>query len=215
MKLSKKAKNYVPLIPPIQKSFVDFTKDEAQEYFKWFLDHIDERCDYLILKISGEMNFSNEKIDYSVESLKTVWKWFLMNAEIIKRHNKIRNSFFNEQKKHTDTFINAVLDEGDCELSVFTHYMIRDIGMYLGKVLKSNYPILEWTFKTKPKNYISVNEPLLIGFVDDNPSYPKPFYPDLEPIAFVRGCAINLLDGSYHEDDLFNVCMKWIKWIPQ
>ena len=191
MKLSKK---YIPLISPIQKPFVDFTKKEAQEYFVWFLDNIDDRCNYLISKVSDGLKIPIDRIDYSVESLKIIWKWFLGIAEISKKSHVLLDK---AQPLKNYSFLRDFLNKDAFELSVFTQYVIRDIGMYLGKVLKTNYPILEWTFKTKPKNYVSVNEPLLIGFVDDNPSYPKPFYPE-----FIL-CYINIIT-------IFCICVSLV-----
>ena len=87
--------------------------------------------------------------------------------------------------------------------------------MYIAKVFCVNYPVLKWTIKSRPKNYVSVNEPLPVGFVDDQPDYPKPFHPDLEPISLVRRCALNIFDGTQHEDDLYQWCLHYVKWIPK
>ena len=208
-------RGYIPLIPPIDKPFVDLSATEVEVYFDWFLSHIDERTSYLCEKIAKDMNISITNFDYSVESLKLVWKWFLSVAELAKTPRieilKMKQAF----PKMPNSFINQLIGTNRVELSVFSHFVLRDIGMYLGKVLKQNYPVLQWTVKTTPKNYISINEPLLVGFVDDNPQYPKPFYPDLEPVSFVEGCALNILDGTQHEEDLYNMCVKWIRWIPK
>lgn len=214
MRFTKKMENYVPLVPPIVKNYIDFSDAEAKEYFEWFLSHIDERSDYLRSKVADDLSISIDELNYSIDSLKIVWNWFLGIAEVKKcSQNIFSHSFglFSDKYNVTTNMIN----DGQSELTVFTYYVLRDIGMYIGKVFKINFPILEWSYKTKPKNYISVNEPLLIGFVDNNPTYPKPFYPDLEPISFVESCALNLLDKSHHPDDLYNQCLKWIKWIPK
>ena len=196
---------YIPLIPNIDKPFPELSEEEAMEHLKWFVSHIDERADYIKRIIAAGLGVQESYLDYSLESLKIVWKWFLRVAETTKPKwkNRIR---FGKKKAY---------DEDERDFSVRTLYIIRDIGMYVAKVFLHNYPKLEWTVKTKPKNYISVNEPLLIGFVDDNPMYPKPFYPDLEPIAFVHGCAINIFYGMQHEEDLYNQCLRMVKWIPK
>lgn len=75
---------------------------------------------------------------------------------------------------------------------------------------------MKWTVKRTPKSYVHVNEPVLIGFIDDNEEYPEPFYPDLEPISFVRLRAMKVLRCQQpHEDDLYKECMKWVQWIPK
>ena len=204
--------DYVPLIPNIDKPYANLSKKEAEAYLEWFVSHIDERANYIKHIISVGLDVPDSLLNFSFESLKIVWRWFLTVAETSPLQSKKTGNNTLLGKK---TFVNHVLNEAECDFSVQTYYIIRDIGMYVAKVFLNNYPNLEWTIKTKPKNYISVNEPLLVGFVDDNPMYPKPFFPDLEPISFVRGCAINLLYGAPHDDDLYNQCLRWEKWIPR
>lgn len=189
MRINKKLYDYVPLIPTIHKQPIDFTKKETKEYYEWFMIHIDERSDYLRNRVARDLHVPLELLNYSFYSLKLIWRWFLSVAD---------------------------LDQtSGLGLSVFSYYVVRDIGMYVGKVFTKNYSIITWTVKTKPKNYISVNEPLLMGFIDDNPSYPKPFHPDFEPIGCVYSCALNMIDKTCHEDDLYNMCMKFCSWIPK
>ena len=197
---------YIPLIPNIDKPFAELTEKEAMEHLEWFVSHIDERADYIKRIIAVGLNVRESSLDFSLESLKIVWKWFLSIVETNKPKG-INKILFGAKKKP--------LDAAEPDFSVRTHYIIRDIGMYVAKVFLYNYPNLEWTIKTKPKNYVSVNEPLLIGFVDDNPMYPKPFYPDLEPISLVHACAVNVLYGTQHEDDLYNQCLRMVRWIPK
>ena len=198
MKMTKKMKNYIPLVPPLAKPFEEFSDDEVEQYFEWFTEHVDERAEYLREKVATEMCVDINKLDYSAESVKIIWKWFLGVAEI-EKPNLLRKMF-------TGKTYNAY------PFDVFTHYVIRDIGMYISKIFLK-YPSIHWTVKTKPKNYVSVNRPLLVGFVDDNPEYPKPFHPDLEPISFVEGCVVNILYGDQNENDLYNYCVKWLDWV--
>lgn len=214
MRKNKKLYDYTPLIPPISKLPINFTKTETQEYYKWFMAHIDERSDYLRERIAQDMCISLDLLDFSLESLKLVWKWFLDVADLDKK------SIFEPQKRSkenkSNSFIHDFLSsDNDLHLSVFSYYVVRDIGMYVGKMFTSCYSNISWSVKTKPKNYISVNEPLLVGFIDDNLDYPKPFYPDFEPIGCVYTCALNLIDNTSQENDLYNLCAKFCSMIPQ
>lgn len=102
------------------------------------------------------------------------------------------------------------------KLSVFTEFILRDIGMYVSKYFSMNYPILEWTYKRTPKSYVHVNQPLLIGFFDDSKEYPKPFRPELEPIQFEQLRATNLLRDIQPQDDgLYIACKRWSQWAPK
>lgn len=192
--------NYTPLVPPVTKPFEEFTDDEVREYFDWFTKNVDGRAEYLRGKISQQMHIGIGMLDYSAESLKIIWKWFSGIAQTEKT-GLIRRIFKGKS-------------DGDYPSDVFTHYVIRDIGMYLSKIFLK-YPSIGWAVKTKPKNYISVNRPLLVGFVDDDPGYPEPFHPDLEPVSFVEGCAINIIYGDHNENDLYDYCIKYLSWVKE
>ncbi len=215
MKISEKQINYEPLIIPLNKSFMDLSKKESQEYFDWFISHIDERAEYLRQKVSNGLGISIELLDYSLNSLKPIWKWFLQVAEISKTSKKDLKQLEKSLTGQQQSFIKHMVEQSKEELSVFTEYVLRDIGMYLAKIFILNYPILEWTIKRTPKTYVHVNVPLIIGFVDDNKDYPKPFHPDLEPIDLARTPAMNLFSKTQQDDDLYDVCKKWTQWIPK
>ena len=108
-----------------------------------------------------------------------------------------------------------MVEQSEDELSVFTEYVLRDIGMYIAKMFMSNYPILQWSIKRSPKNYVYKNLPIIVGFVDDNPNYPAPFHPKLEPIDVARTPAMKLFDNSQKIDDLYIVCKRWVEWVPK
>lgn len=40
-------KKYNILIPPIDKNILDLTSFEADAFFKWYINHIDQRVEYL------------------------------------------------------------------------------------------------------------------------------------------------------------------------
>lgn len=196
MKITKNMKDYDPLVIPLDKPIEELTLKEACEYFEWYLSHIDERSEYLRKIVSQGLNVSVDQLDYSFDSLKLIWKWFLNVAELEK--NSI--IFFKKDRQK--------------DFNVFTHYVMRDIAMYVGKLFTMNYPIIKWTFKTKPKNYVYVNEPILIGFIDDDPDYAEPFHPDLNPLALVHICALSIMNNEQMENDLLDDCLRWRNWIP-
>ena len=207
--------NYKPLVIPLTKSFVNLSKQESQEYFDWFISHIDQRSDYLRLQISKDLDVSIETLNFSLDSLVPIWRWFLQIAEIAKTSPKDLKDLEESLARQPQSFIRQIVEQSKDKLSVFTEYVLRDIGMYLAKMFITNYPILQWTIKRTPKTYVHVNVPLIVGFVDNNPSYPKPFHPDLEPIDLARTPAMNLFSETQQDDDLYNVCNRWIQWIPK
>jgi len=214
MKITNKMKNYEPLIIPISKPIENLTEAEAANYNQWFLENIGFRVDYLLEKVSSDYALKKEKIKYSEESLLYIWRWFLEKAEISKTPLKVLREIRKEMKGHPKSLINYTVEQHKEEFSVFTKYLMRDIGMYLGGMFVSKYSSISWSYKTKPKNYAYVNEPLLIGFIDNNPDYPKPFNYELEPIGAIECLALNMFEGSQKESDLLDLYHDMLLLIP-
>ena len=84
MKISNAQKNYIPLLIPIDKPFIKLTPEEAKEYFDWFIMHVDERSEYLKQKVAENLRLDTNKIDFSLDSLIYIWRWFLSVAELNK-----------------------------------------------------------------------------------------------------------------------------------
>ena len=104
-------------------------------------------------------------------------------------------------------------------LSTKTEYLIRDIGMYVGKTLVAQYPQrLSWTYRSAPQSDIFVNTPLLTGFVQTEDmrgnALPQPFHPEFEPIHMTGVQAVKILCGRQANEDLYRICLLWSGWIP-
>lgn len=210
MKIFKKVAEYEPLLMPINKPFQEMTKKEADAYYEWFLSKIDERSEYLREVISKSLHIQREQLDFTLDSTVLIWKWFLGVAELTKTPQGVLDNLRKGLLGQQQSFIDHMVEQSRVELSVCTEYILRDIGMYLGKMFVSNYENLSWTIRYKPKSYIYVNMPLVVGFIDDKPEYPKPFHPVLEPIDLARTPAMNIFDGTQKENDLYERCREWI-----
>ena len=81
MKISENQKKYIPLIIPVDKPFEELSKAEAKAYFDWFISHVDERSEYIKQKVSEGLNMPIGSLDFSIESLIFIWRWFLKIAE--------------------------------------------------------------------------------------------------------------------------------------
>lgn len=208
---------YQPLIPPVQKAPICFSAAETEEYWDWYMDHLDERCEYLRCLIAEDSRISLESLDYSMDSLLLVWKWFLSRAKVVRKklprpYEKV--SIISQETGGKPVKKTLKYDEF---FDIKTEMMIRDIGMYVGKMFVSNYPDrIRWNVVRKPKNYIHVNEPLLQGFVQRNEGAKiNPFYPDFEPIHMTHVQAAGIFEGKARMDDMYNLCRMWSEWIPQ
>lgn len=215
MKMSEEQRNYIPLIMPIDKPFEEFSKTEAREYFNWFISHVDERSEYIKKKVSNGLNMPMDSLDFSAESLIYIWRWFLKIAELKKVPKSVLNSIRKELKANGEPkeFIKDMLRENSVELSIFSRYVIRDIAMYVGKMFITNFHVLRWDYHTNTKRDSFANMPQIFGFVDSN--YNPPFEPQFEPIHFIEMEASNLLDHTQNEEDLYNMYMRWVQWIPK
>lgn len=215
MKISENQKKYIPLIIPIDKPFEKLTKKEAKEYFDWFISHVDERSDYLRQKVSEGLNIPIETLDFSIESLIFIWRWFLKIVELKKTPRSVLRGLRKELKANGEPkeFIKDMIRENSRELSIFSRYVIRDIGMYVGKMFVTNYQALRWDYHTDKKKDCFANMPQIFGFVDSN--YNPPFELQFDPIHYTEMEASNLFDNSQDEKDLYHMYMRWVQWIPK
>lgn len=214
VKISENQRKYIPLIPPINKPFEELSKEEAKAYFDWFIGHVDERSEYIRQKVSEGLNVPINSLDFSLESLIYIWRWFLEIAELQKTPRAVLREIRRELKAAGESkeFIKDVLRERSVELSIFSRYVIRDIGMYVGKMFVSNFPSLRWDYHTNTSKDSFANMPQIFGFVNTN--YNPPFEEQFEPIHYTEMQASNLFDNSQNENDLYDICMKWVQCIP-
>ena len=180
----KKPLTYAICIPPLTLHYYEMNNEEAQAYYDWFMGILDQRIEYLSKFVAAKLNCEEKIFDLSPESLIPLWKWFLTIAE-----------------KEP-----ATVGQNDFQLSLQTEYIIRDIGMYLGKTFIKNDTYLYWTLRKKPKSDFFYNQPVIDGFyrtLKDTPVF--------EPIHMTRVQAVGIMDQTAKEDGLFRVYEKWEK----
>lgn len=215
MKISENQKKYIPLLIPINKPFEKLSKTEAKTYFDWFISHVDERSEYIRQKVSEGLNMPIGALDFSIESLIFIWRWFLKIAELKRTPKAVLKDIRKELKANGEPkeIIEDIVREHSVELSVFSRYVIRDIGMYVGKMFVTNFQTLRWDYHTDTKKDSFANMPQIFGFVNLN--YNPPFEEQFEPILRIEMEASNLFDNSQNENDLYNMCMRWVQSIPK
>ena len=215
MKISENQKKYIPLILPNGKPLKKMSKTEAQAYFDWFTSHVDERSEYLRKKVSEGLNIPMESLDFSMESLIPIWRWFLENAELQKTPKSVLRDLRKELRANgePEEFIEDIIRENSAELSIFSRYVIIDIGMYVGKMFVTNFQTLRWDYHTDIHRDSFFNRPQIFGFVDFN--YDPPFEDRFDPIHFAEMLGGKLVNNTQDENDLYNICMRWLQWIPK
>lgn len=198
-------KKYNILIPPIDKNILDLTSFEAEAFFKWYINHIDQRVEYLQQK-------SKCKLDYTVDSCYKLWRWFLHNAEIIASSETQQTYICSQIKSLPYAIQRCILDESAKEFSLQTKYVLRDIGMYAGELLVKQSNKLYWSYHTDKELDSFANMPLVMGFFDT--SFRPPFPMRFEPNHMIEVIASNLFDGSQKNEDLLALIEKWLKKVP-
>lgn len=211
--------NYLPLVPLYSKPPLEFTAVEAKNYFDWYMSHLEDRCNYLMQLIQNTKGYENSVIDFTFDSLIVIWKWFLEHARVMHCRQSFSLAGLLQNNVNKDIAL-EILQDNKTVFTTETEYLIRDIGMYVGKTFTQAYPEkIRWAYRRTAKRYLHVNEPLLQGFIQtrkstDNSLLDKPFEPDFEPIWMVGVQAANIFDNTQQPEDLYNVCVKWSQWIP-
>lgn len=197
---------YDLLVPPLGIDYTNMTSKQAKDSFEWFISKIPERMNYFRNRCAQDLNIPVEKLGYTTESLVFVWKWFINTARMEKTPKEELEKMQEAAKIFGESFINRE------QFTVATKFIMRDIGMYLGECYVLNYPNLYWTYKTKPKSSVTVNQPLIAGF---RASYMGKegdiFFP---PIHMVGVQAAKIYDQSQNVQDLYDIFVKWAKSIP-
>ena len=192
---------YSCLIYPNAKKPEDYNCEEAQAFFDWYIKNIPERINYL-------SDFSGINLDYSEDSLKHIWKWFLKNAIIEKTPKPVIKQLRKDLNKFPKSFIDYVINEEKTRFSLESCGIINDIGMYLGEVFIRNCVGIRWGYHTQDYNKDSfINTPELQGFEDKDYSPPFKMNFDVEHMVSVQ--ASKMFDGTQSDLDLFNIYMLW------
>lgn len=198
----KKKLKYEILVPTILKPFEDFTEQETQEYFDWYISKIPERIQILAA-------YSGVILDYSPESLVDIWTWFIKNVEIEKtpkvRIEELKKQLQGQPKDYMD----SVLKENEQQLSLESMYILRDIAMYIGEVDVRNNNALYWGFHTDVHLDSFANRPIIMGYEDRD--YTPPFKFHSDPLFFAQCCAEGILVKQTYPTELLEGYQKMQK----
>ena len=139
------------------KSFFEFTKEEAKTYFQWFLSIRDERIS--ILESHVNQSYNTWKANYTKESLIDLYQWFSKaisyRARTIHEKKEVENQIL-----QTPEYINII----PIPESIFTEATVSicfDIGVYFGETLIYNISSVKWLQKLSSTNYIDYAQPLI------------------------------------------------------
>lgn len=188
---------YELMIPPFRHNgFKELSKKQAEEYFDWYTNQINHRIEV----ISNYISSTGEKIhfDYSPDSLIPIWSWYEKNIIV---EDKTKEELENEISKHPAWMKNEI---SSTKISLETFKFGMDIAIYFAEIIiRNSNGKVYWGYFTKPKNRMSVNQPVLLGFKADM---------DLNPRLVITNCTRR----SYREsqpDRLHEMYKNWMQFI--
>lgn len=189
---------YNGMTPPFELiSFEDMKKKQAEQYFVWYIDTIEQR----IQNLEKYINLTGTRmvLDKTPNSLIELWDWFSNHIEV---GTKDEQELMLELTMRPD-WIKAHIMSDRRKLSLNTIMIAVDISAYFGEVFIKNNPNIYWGYLSKPKKLHGVNRPRLLGFAGDMSVY---------PYGRVEMCIWKTIEtvDNMHLFNMYQVCLKMI-----
>lgn len=189
---------YNGMTPPFELiSFEDMKKKQAEQYFVWYIDTIEQR----IQNLEKYINLTGTRmvLDKTPNSLIELWDWFSNHIEVC---TKDEQELMLELTMRPD-WIKAHIMSDRRKLSLNTIMIAVDISTYFGEVFIKNNPNIYWGYLSKPKKLHGVNRPRLLGFAGDMSVY---------PYGRVEMCIWKTIEtvDNMHLFNMYQVCLKMI-----
>lgn len=131
---------YEPMEPPFSVTcFADLEVNEAEAYFEWFVSEIPKRMQQL-REYFHSSGGGEGALDFSPESLKCLWEWFL-NSQL-DWIPKSKEQFEEEIRRVASGYLRKRMLENPIykyELSPLSKALKKDIGIYVGEVFVHNH----------------------------------------------------------------------------
>ena len=189
---------YNGMTPPFELiSFEDMKKKQAEQYFVWYIDTIEQR----IQNLEKYINLTGTRmvLDKTPNSLIELLDWFSNHIEVC---TKDEQELMLESTMRPD-WIKAHIMSDRRKLSLNTIMIAVDISAYFGEVFIKNNPNIYWGYLSKPKKLHGVNRPRLLGFAGDMSVY---------PYGRVEMCIWKTIEtvDNMHLFNMYQVCLKMI-----
>lgn len=189
---------YKPVEFPFETTdFYSLNAKQAKEFFEFYIKEIPGRMEFLreyLLYDGVEIDF-----DYSPESLITLWAWYLSKVKIRK---KSKMELIMEASKHPRWMKESIMEDM-YDVSTGDVYF-WDVAIYFAEVIVRNNPAIHWGYFTKPKNYVSVNRPVLVGFKNNM---------DMDPNLIVDNLSGGIARKGKNERALYELYYVWQEFV--
>lgn len=189
---------YNGMTPPFDLiPFEDMKKKQAEQYFVWYIDTIEQRIQNLEKYIN--LTETHMVLDKTPNSLIELWDWFSNHIEVC---TKDEQELMLELAMRPN-WIKAHIMSDRRKLSLNTIMIAVDISAYFGEVFIKNNPNIYWGYLSKPKKLHGVNRPRLLGIAGDMSVY---VYGRVEVCIWKT---IETVDNM-HLFNMYQVCLKMI-----
>lgn len=189
---------YNGMTPPFDLiPFEDMKKKQAEQYFVWYIDTIEQRIQNLEKYIN--LTGTHMVLDKTPNSLIELWDWFSNHIEVC---TKDEQELMLELAMRPN-WIKAHIMSDRRKLSLNTIMIAVDISAYFGEVFIKNNPNIYWGYLSKPKKLHGVNRPRLLGVAGDMSVY---VYGRVEVCIWKT---IETVDNM-HLFNMYQVCLKMI-----
>ena len=184
------------MTPPfIIGEFRKLSRIEAKQHFDWYVKQIPSRLSLLQDYYTESCSISNH-LDFSEQSLVNIWNWFIENVEIIEK----LNSEIEEEKAIIPNWMHETITQ--TKIATKWKSIAHDIGLYFATSLIKGNNSLKWDIVYTPKNFISVNKPIVSGFNSKL---------ILDPAIIINNLSNKCIDNSADKEDLLNIYNYWQK----
>ncbi|MGO4544172.1 hypothetical protein AB4Z29_05190 [Paenibacillus sp. 2TAB23] len=181
--------------------FETMSKREADNFFQWFLGIQQNRIQILIDQFEeGRDGRTIKKLDFTPESLNELWNWFIPRIKQVKKTIEE----LAEEQEHLPHWLKIDINVNEYKFCKETETTIMDIGLYFSKVFLQMFVQLQWGIVYKPRSFVDVNRPVIVGFNKNM---------TLNPIRIINNYASAEVNGTSKNNlfDLFNIWRKYVE----
>jgi hypothetical protein len=187
-------KKYELIHPPCSLNFEELTKEQAREYFNWYLEKIPIRVQILANYVSSFPEYTQWKTDFLPNSLAPLGTWFVSQVTTRQRSDEEIQRIYS---KAPAWFSGITIPRED--LSVLAVSISMDIGMYVGQIMLNAFSDLSWKLITKSKNHVDFQQPVLSGKGKLH----------FNPFRIMLTYAYGIIDGTQGSDRLRELYDIW------
>ena len=143
-----------------EHEYRSMTPKVAQHYFEWFKENIPNEVYLLQLGMLEDPFARKIPLDYSPESLKTLYEWYLT----MRKYKKLSKKQILEDFADAPDYIIQEMLVNRYAPTVGIVDLATKLAIYSGEVFIHNDSDLYWDYVKKPKTDESYNMPVIFGF---------------------------------------------------